>query len=80
MQSFHYRGALRNNLPGGTIVLHPDEVHDGHAGNPEGFLYRMMYVEPALFTLALKFSSAKPIWITAGINTSEKYYRFATAC
>ena len=48
VQNFNYRGTLRSSMPGGTIVLHPDEVHDGHAGTSAGFQYRMIYVEPSL--------------------------------
>lgn len=48
VQSFHYRRGLRHSLPGGTLVLHPDEAHDGQAGTDAGFRYRMLYVEPAL--------------------------------
>jgi hypothetical protein len=29
VQSFHYKGSLRHGMPGNTLVLHPDEVHDG---------------------------------------------------
>lgn len=49
VQSFNYRRDRRDSLPGNTIVLHPDEAHDGQAGTAEGFRYRMIYVEPALF-------------------------------
>lgn len=49
VQSFNYRRSQRNSLPGNTMVLHPDEIHDGQAGTDEGFRYRMIYVEPALF-------------------------------
>ena len=28
VQSFHYRRGLRHSLPGGVLVLHPDEAHD----------------------------------------------------
>jgi AraC-like DNA-binding protein len=49
VQSFSYRRSQRNSLPGNTMVLHPDEVHDGQAGTDEGFQYRMIYVEPAFF-------------------------------
>jgi AraC-like DNA-binding protein len=49
VQSFNYRRNRRDSLPGNTIVLHPDEAHDGQAGTGEGFRYRMIYVEPALF-------------------------------
>lgn len=48
VQSFHYRGAHRSSLPGRVIVLHPDEMHDGHAGTEAGFRYRMLYIPPAL--------------------------------
>jgi len=48
VQSFHYRRGMQHSLPGGTIVLHPDEAHDGQAGTDAGFHYRMIYVEPAL--------------------------------
>lgn len=53
VQSFHYRGELRHSLPGGSIILHPDELHDGQAGDREGFRYRMIYVQPALLQQAL---------------------------
>ena len=49
VQSFSYRRSQRNSLPGNTIVLHPDEPHDGQAGTGEGFRYRMIYVKPAIF-------------------------------
>lgn len=45
-QSFHYRGGLRTSRAGQVMVLHPDEEHDGHAGVPDGFAYRMLYVDP----------------------------------
>ncbi|TCD22314.1 AraC family transcriptional regulator [Pseudomonas sp. IC_126] len=48
VQSFHYRQSKRHSLPGGTIVLHPDEIHDGEAGTQAGFHYRMLYIEPSL--------------------------------
>lgn len=53
VQCFNYRGAARVSLAGQTIVLHPDEVHDGAAGTEAGLRYRMLYVEPALISEAL---------------------------
>ncbi|WP_116137486.1 AraC family transcriptional regulator [Trinickia diaoshuihuensis] len=53
VQSFNYRRSRRDSLPGNTMVLHPDEAHDGQAGTQEGFRYRMIYVEPVLFQDAL---------------------------
>jgi AraC-like DNA-binding protein len=44
---------MRHSLPGGAMVLHPDELHDGMAGTDEGFRYRMLYVDPVLIQHAL---------------------------
>lgn len=48
VQSFSYRGARTNSLPGETMILHPDEVHDGRAGAADGFRFRMLYLPPTL--------------------------------
>ena len=48
VQAFDYRGAAEISTPGKVVVLHPDEMHDGHAGTAEGFGYRILYVDPAL--------------------------------
>jgi AraC-like DNA-binding protein len=48
LQCFGYRGAERTSRIGQVIVLHPDEMHDGHAGAAGGFSYRMVYIDPAL--------------------------------
>jgi len=49
VQSFKYRRGSTHSRPGHTMVLHPDEAHDGQAGTGEGFQYRMIYVQPAPF-------------------------------
>jgi AraC-like DNA-binding protein len=53
VQGFGYRGERRTCLPGQLHVLHPDETHDGAAGTPDGFGYRILYIEPALIRDAL---------------------------
>ena len=45
--------ALRASTAGRVIVIHPHEVHDGDAGAPDGFAYRMLYADPSLITAAL---------------------------
>jgi AraC-like DNA-binding protein len=52
-QGFRYRGAAQVSRAGQIMVLHPDEPHDGHAAVPNGFSYRMIYVDPALIGQAL---------------------------
>ncbi|MFD4837525.1 AraC family transcriptional regulator [Achromobacter sp. NPDC058515] len=72
VQSFHYRRGYRHSLPGGTIVLHPDEVHDGQAGTDAGFRYRMVYVKPALIQQIL---GGRPLpFIRDGISADPRLY------
>jgi AraC-like DNA-binding protein len=60
IQAFSYRGAACASTAGRVIVLHPDEVHDGHAVEPEGFSYRMLYVDAAAISEAIGGSGALP--------------------
>lgn len=75
VQSFHYRRGLRHSLPGGVLVLHPDEPHDGQAGTDAGFRYRMAYVQPALIQRILG-GRALP-FVRDGISTDA---RLRAAC
>ncbi len=59
-QAFHYRGTAEISLPGHIVVLHPDEVHDGHSGTAAGFGYRELYVEPALIFDAVQVLRGQP--------------------
>jgi AraC-like DNA-binding protein len=58
VQTFNYRRARRDCVPGQVIVLHPDEAHDGQAGTEQGFRYRMLYLEPAEIRTALGGSAS----------------------
>lgn len=52
VQVFHYRGERRRSSIGHVFVLHPDELHDGHAGDERGFAYQIAYIEPSLILAA----------------------------
>ena len=52
VQAFGYRGETRRSACGQAFVLHPDEVHDGHAGDERGFGYCIAYIEPSLVLAA----------------------------
>lgn len=52
VQSFDYRGSTHHSVPGQVFVLHPDERHDGRAGDERGFGYRIAYIDPALIRVA----------------------------
>jgi AraC-like DNA-binding protein len=72
VQSFQYRGGRRHSLPGKTIVLHPDEAHDGEAGTESGFQYRMMYIEPALIQQML---GGQPLpFIKTGLSNDPRLF------
>lgn len=72
VQSFNYQGMTRNSLPGQVVVIHPDECHDGRAGTEEGFLYRVIYLEPAKIQGAL---GGKPLpFIKEGVSADPKLH------
>ena len=48
VQSFNYRRSFYASTAGTTLLLLPSEMHDGRAGTPEGFTYRMLYIEPSV--------------------------------
>src|SRR5262245_3125959 len=54
VQVFDYRGSSRVSTRGQVVVLYPDEAHDGRAGTGEGFGYRIVYLEPARLSEALR--------------------------
>jgi AraC-like DNA-binding protein len=70
VQAFRYRGAERASSVGQTMVLHPDEAHDGHAAVAEGFAYQMIYVDPALVRAAL--DGAPPPFVPNAVARDEE--------
>ena len=60
VQAFRYKGQSRQSVPGQVYALHPDEAHDGHAGTPQGFRYRSLYIQPELVRAALGERTALP--------------------
>lgn len=73
VQSFHYRGVKQHSQQGMTMVIHPDEKHDGEAGSINGFRYRMVYIEPARIQSILK---GKPLpFIQNGVSTDPRLFK-----
>ena len=60
VQMFDYRGSARTSLPGEVVTLYPDEPHDGRAGTRDGFGYRIVYVQPARLSEALRVLRGRP--------------------
>ncbi len=54
VQDFHCRGARRRSTPGRIILIEPEEAHDGEAGAPVGFSYRMLYLPQGWLADALE--------------------------
>lgn len=46
VERFRYRGADHLAAPGSIILMNPDELHAGRAECPQGWGYRMLYLEP----------------------------------
>lgn len=67
IQTFNYRGAMRQSLPGQVLILHPDELHDGHCYDEAGFSYRAAYVPPAHIQAVL--GGAELPFVANGVST-----------
>ncbi len=68
VQAFNYRGAMRHSLPGQVLILHPDEIHDGHCSDEAGFSYRAAYVPPT--HVQAVFGGAELPFVVDGVSTN----------
>lgn len=68
VQTFNYRGAMRHSLPGQVLILHPDEIHDGHCRDEAGFSYWAAYVPPTHVQTVLG-GTALP-FVSNGVSTN----------
>jgi AraC-like DNA-binding protein len=73
VQTFDYRGSTRYSLPGQLVVLFPDELHDGRAGDNQTFRYRTAYIAPAQIQDALG-GRALP-FIDGGVSSDPRLRR-----
>ena len=46
VQSFRCRGGEHTSAAGMVMAFNPDDPHDGHAADREGFTYRMVHIVP----------------------------------
>jgi AraC-like DNA-binding protein len=77
VQSFDYRGRSRSSLPGEIVVLHPDELHDGRAGDGTVFRYRTAYVAPVRIQDAL---GGRPLpFVRDGVCSDARLVRAVSA-
>ncbi|MGG6270951.1 AraC family ligand binding domain-containing protein [Leptolyngbya sp. AN03gr2] len=52
IEEFTYQGSTHQAPAGSIVVIHPGEVHTGHAAEPESWTYRMLYPDVALMQKA----------------------------
>ena len=76
VQAFNYRGSMRHSLPGQVLILHPDEIHDGHCHDEAGFSYRAAYVPPTHIQAVL--GGAELPFVVNGVSTDPTL--IAAAC
>ena len=68
VQAFNYRGATRHSLPGQVLILHPDEIHDGHCSDEAGFSYWAAYIPPTHIQAVL--GGAELPFVPNGVSTN----------
>jgi len=72
VQAFTYRGVAQQSVRGQAFVLHPDERHDGRAGDARGFAYSIAYLDPALI---LSASQGKGLpFLSEPVTTDRQLY------
>lgn len=76
VQAFNYRGAKRHSLPGQVLILHPDEMHDGHCWDEAGFSYWAAYVPPTHVQTVL--GGAPLPFVVNGVSTDPALIAAAT--
>lgn len=60
VEEFWYHGGLHRARAGAVVFVNPDEVHDGHAGTPEGWAYRMTYPDiPVIADIAAELGGPR---------------------
>lgn len=66
-QTFACRGERHYSSGGSIFAINPGDAHDGEAADEGGFLYRMIYVEPAVMAAQLEDAGAcgLPLFRTA---------------
>lgn len=72
VQTYDYRGQTTSSRPGQVVVLHPDELHDGRAGTGDGFLYRMLYVQPDEIMRALSGRARALPFVAGGLTEDPR--------
>lgn len=77
IQSFTYRGAERSSYPGQMVILHPDEQHDGRAGDGGALRYRAAYIAPGDIQGVLN-GQALP-FVEGGVSIDARLHRAAAA-
>jgi len=53
VEEFTYQGTTHQAIANSIVIVHPGEVHTGHAGTAEGWQYRMLYPEVRLLQRAI---------------------------
>ncbi len=53
VEEFNYQGDIHRATTNNIVIVHPGEVHTGHAGVPMGWQYRMFYPDVTLLQQAL---------------------------
>lgn len=77
VQAFNYRGEMRYSLPGQVLILHPDELHDGHCHDEAGFSYQAAYVPPTHVQAVL--GGAELPFVSNGVSTNPALIAAATS-
>lgn len=69
VQAFTCRGGVHASTAGQIMTFNPDEPHDGRAGVPEGFTYRMLYIQPDVVRRVIENAHERSVGATPFART-----------
>ena len=69
VERFRYAGAEHLAPPDSIVLMNPDELHTGRAETPDGWRYRMIYIEPE--TLA-ELAGERDWWFSAAVIANDR--------
>ncbi len=60
VESFTCRGTRWLATPDDLLTVNPGDIHDGTAGTPEGYRYRVLYLDPSVLEEVLRDAAGRP--------------------
>lgn len=79
VEKLFYRGSYHQGVAGSVVTISPGEIHDGLPGNDQGWMYRMLYLDPQWINRSLfqgRFSDDHLHLFQSALNQSPAFAQY----